>query len=131
MVQEFLDGVRENGDIRILLLNGEILGAMRRRPRKGDFRTNIHADALAFKHEVTAREKEICLFIKDRLIKDGLYFVGIDVIGDKLIEINCVSPGGIPRINRLNREKLEVKVIDFIEQKVSRMKAKNNNSKFS
>jgi len=131
MVQEFLDGVRENGDIRILLLNGEILGAMRRRPRKGDFRTNIHADARAFKHEVTEREKEICRFIKDRLIKDGLYFVGIDVIGDKLVEINCVSPGGIPRINRLNREKLEVRVIDFIEQKVSRMKAKNNNSKFS
>ena len=51
------------------------------------------------------------------------------MIGDKLIEINCVSPGGIPRINRLNREKLEVRVVDFIEQKVSRMKAKNNNSK--
>ena len=131
MVQEFLDVVRENGDVRILLLNGEILGAMRRRPHKGDFRTNIHADARAFKHEVTEREKEICRFIKDRLIKDGLYFVGIDVIGDKLIEINCVSPGGIPRINRLNRERLEVRVVDFVEQKVSRMKAKNNNLKFS
>jgi glutathione synthase len=130
MVQEFLDGVRENGDIRILLLNGEILGAMRRRPRKGDFRTNIHAGARAFKHEVTEREKELCRLIKDRLIKDGLYFVGIDVIGGKLVEINCVSPGGIPRINQLNREKLEVRVIDFIEQKVSRMKAKNNTSKF-
>ena len=131
MVQEFLDGVRENGDIRILLLNGEILGAMRRRPCKGDFRTNIHVGARTFKHEVTEREKEICHYIKDRLVKDGLYFVGIDVIGDKLVEINCVSPGGIPRINRLNREKLEVKVIDFIEQKVSRMNAKNNNSKVS
>jgi glutathione synthase len=47
--------------------------------------------------------------------------VGIDIIGDRLVEINCESPGGIPRINRLNNAKLEAKVIDFIEQKVSEM----------
>ncbi len=117
MVQEFLEIVKEEGDIRILLLNGEILGAMRRKPQKGDFRTNVHVGGLVFKHEVTDREKEICRSIKDRLIKDGLYFVGIDIIGDKLVEINCVSPGGIPRINRLNRVKLEIQVIDFVEQK--------------
>ena len=99
MVQEFLEGVKKEGDIRILLLNGEILGAMRRKPMKGDFRTNIHAGGRVFKHDVTDKEKEICRVIKDRLIKDGLFFVGIDVIGDKLVEINCVSPGGIPRIN--------------------------------
>ena len=62
------------------------------------------------------------MIIKDRLLKDGLYFVGIDVIGDKLCEINCVSPGGIPRINRLDGTKLEAKVIDFIEQKTSEQK---------
>ena len=126
MVQEFLDAVRVEGDIRILLLNGEILGAMRRMPQEGDFRTNVHVGAKAFKHEVTEAEKEICLAIKDRLVESGLYFVGIDVIGDKLVEINCVSPGGIPRINRLNQEKLEVQVIDFIEQKVNEMKAKQH-----
>jgi len=117
MVQEYIDSVQAEGDVRILLLNGEILGAMRRKPRKGDFRTNIHAGARAYKHEVTQREKEICLTIKDKLIKDGLYFVGIDVIGDKLGEVNCVSPGGIPRINKLDGVKIEAKVIDFIEQK--------------
>ena len=117
MVQEYIDSVQAEGDVRILLLNGEILGAMRRKPRKGDFRTNIHAGARAYKHEVTQREKEICLTIKDKLIKDGLYFVGIDVIGDKLGEVNCVSPGGIPRINKLDGIKIEAKVIDFIEQK--------------
>jgi len=121
MVQEYIDTVHREGDVRILMLNGEILGAMRRKPLKGDFRTNIHAGARAYKHKVTRREKEICLAIKDRLIKDGLYFVGIDVIGDKLGEINCVSPGGIPRINRLDGVKLEAKTIDFIEQKVTEM----------
>ncbi len=125
MVQEFLEGVKKDGDIRILLLNGEILGAMRRKPMKGDFRTNVHAGARVFKHNVTEREKEICRGIK-RLIRDGLYFVGIDVIGDKLVEINCVSPGGIARINKLDRVKLEAKVIDFVERKVKEMKGKND-----
>jgi glutathione synthase len=122
MVQEYLEVVKHEGDIRILLLNGEILGAMRRKPLPGEFRTNIHAGAKTFKHKVTAGEKEICDIIKDQLVKDGLYFVGIDVIGDKLVEVNCVSPGGIPRINQLNKVKLELKVIDFIEQKVKEMK---------
>jgi glutathione synthase len=54
-------------------------------------------------------------------VEDGLYFVGIDIIGNRLVEINCVSPGGIPRINRLENAKLEAKVIDFIEQKVNEM----------
>ncbi len=126
MVQEFLERVKKDGDIRILLLNGEVLGAMRRKPMKGDFRTNVHAGARVFKHNVTEREKEICRVVKDRLIKDGLYFVGIDVIGDKLVEINCVSPGGIPRINKLDGVKLEVNVIDFVERKVKEMKGKND-----
>ncbi len=124
MVQEYLDRVKYDGDVRVLLLNGEILGAMRRVPQKGDFRTNIHAGAKAYKHEVTEEEKRICNAIKDKLIKDGLYFVGIDIIGNKLVEINCVSPGGIPRINRLNKVKLESKVIDFVEQKVNEMREK-------
>ncbi|MBL7212557.1 MAG: glutathione synthase [Desulfobacteraceae bacterium] len=123
MVQEYLDVVQRVGDVRILLLNGEIIGAMRRRPRKGEFRTNIHAGARAYRHEVTPEEREICAALKDRLVQDGLFFVGVDVIGDKMVEINCVSPGGIPRINRLDEVKLEAKVIDFIEQKVKQMKA--------
>lgn len=124
MVQEYLDGVQEAGDVRILLLNGEILGAMRRKPKDGDFRTNIHAGARAYKHELTAAEKRICETIKYRLVQDGLYFVGIDIIADRLVEINCLSPGGIPRINRLQNARLEAKVIDFIEQKVAEMYSK-------
>jgi glutathione synthase len=118
MVQEYLKSVRKDGDVRILLLNGEIIGAMRRKPKRGDFRTNVHAGGEVFAHRVTATEKRICETIRDKLIADGLYFVGIDIIAGKLVEINCVSPGGIPRINRLNNDRLERNVIDFIEKRV-------------
>jgi len=120
LVQEYLKEIKYKGDVRILLLNGEIIGAMGRKSVSGDFRTNVHAGAKTFKHVITKREIEICESIKERLIKDGLYFVGIDIIGDKLVEINCVSPGGIPRINRFNNIKLESKVVDFIESKIIR-----------
>lgn len=121
MVQAFLDEVRSEGDVRILLLNGEILGAMQRIPSEGEFRANVHAGGTVYAHEITPAERIICRTIQARLIKDGLYFVGIDVIGDKLVEINCVSPGGIPRINQLNNVKLESLVIDFVETKVKEM----------
>jgi len=123
MVQEYVNGVKQHGDVRILMLNGEILGAMRRQPMPGTFKTNIHCGGMACYHEVTPAEEKICLAIKDRLIDDGLFFVGIDLIGDRLVEVNCVSPGGIPRINRLNGVKLEIPVIDFIEEQVRHMGA--------
>ncbi len=131
MVQAYLDNVRDKGDIRILMLNGEILGAMRRKPKEGEFRTNIHAGGRAYRHEVTDSERVVCQRIRDRLVLDGLYFVGIDLIGDKLIEVNCVSPGGIPRINRLNGSKLEVNVIDFVEQKVKENREANHRQRAS
>ncbi len=117
MVQEYLESVKTEGDVRILMLNGDILGAMRRMPAEGEFRANVHAGGRVFKHDLTDAQIRICHTISDRLIQDGLYFVGIDVIGDKLVEINCVSPGGIPRINSLNDVRLEEKVVDFLEQK--------------
>ncbi len=115
MVQEYLKAVKDRGDVRILLLNGDILGAMCRKPPDGSFRTNIHAGGKAFRHEITKRERQICEQIKPRLIQDGLFFVGIDLIDENLIEINCVSPGGIPRINTLNHSRIETRIIDFIE----------------
>jgi glutathione synthase len=120
MVQEYLASVKTEGDVRILLLNGEILGSMRRIPAEGEFRANVHAGGRAAKHDITDAQVGICRRIGRRLVRDGLYFVGIDVIEDKLVEINCVSPGGIPRINRLNDVRLEAKVVDFLEQKAAR-----------
>ena len=119
MVQEYLEAGQREGDVRILLLNGEILGGMRRIPKKGEFRSNVKAGGTVLPHEITAAERAICERIKERIIADGLYFVGIDIIGNKLIEVNCVSPGGIPRINELNGVRLESQVIDFVEQKVT------------
>ena len=126
MVQEYLKGVKQEGDVRILLLNGEIIGAMRRKPKKGDFRTNVHAGGDVQVHRVTPRERHICETIREKLITDGLYFVGIDIIAGKLVEVNCVSPGGIPRINRLDNVHLEKNVIDFIEQKCQALRHKNH-----
>ena len=123
MVQEYLARVKSEGDVRILMLNGEILGAMRRIPAEGDFRTNIHAGATPARHQITESDRRICRTVAPQLKKDGLYFVGIDIIGDKLVEINCVSPGGIPRINRLEGQRLESRVIDFVEAKVAKMRS--------
>ncbi len=117
MVQEYLKAVKSDGDVRVLLLNGEILGAMGRLSADNDFRTNVHAGAHVFRHDLTPAQIAVCERIRPKLVQDGLYFVGIDIIGDKLVEVNCVSPGGIPRINHLTGTRLECRVVDFIEQK--------------
>ncbi|MCF8233629.1 MAG: glutathione synthase [Bacteroidales bacterium] len=117
ILQEYIEGA-EKGDVRILMLNGEPIGAMNRVPAEDDIRSNIHAGGHEIKHALTKVEKEICKNIGPRLVKDGLYFVGLDVINGKLLEVNVLSPGGIVRINRLNRIRLERKVIDFVEEVV-------------
>jgi glutathione synthase len=118
VLQEYVSGA-EQGDVRILMLKGEPLGAMRRVPSTGDLRSNIHAGGTAVRHQPTREERELCRSIGPRLVNDGLYLVGIDVIGGKLIEVNVLSPGGIVRINRLNRVRLQRKIIDFVEQVVT------------
>lgn len=118
ILQEYVEGAEE-GDIRILMLNGQPIGAMRRIPAKGDVRSNVHAGGTVLKHSLTKREKALCSFIGPKLVSDGLYFTGIDVIGGKLIEVNVMSPGGITRINKLNRVRLQAQVIDYIENIVN------------
>ncbi len=117
ILQEYVEGA-EQGDVRILMLNGEPIGAMRRVPSGDDVRSNIHAGGKEVKHVLTKEEKELCRAIGPQLVRDGLYFAGLDVINGKLIEVNVLSPGGISRINRLNRVKLQTQVIDFIENVV-------------
>ena len=121
ILQEYVEGADE-GDVRILMLNGEAIGAMKRVPAKGDVRSNVHAGGTVVKHVLTKTEKELCKLIGPKLVRDGLYFVGIDVINGKLIEVNVLSPGGIMRINKLNRVKLQTKIIDFIENVVNTKK---------
>lgn len=118
ILQEYIEGA-EKGDVRVLMLNGKAIGAMKRIPSSNDHRSNIHAGGREEKHVLTKEEKRICELVGPRLVADGLYFVGLDIINGKLIEVNVLSPGGITRINRLNRTKLQQKVIDFVEAIVS------------
>jgi len=121
ILQDYIEGA-EKGDTRILMLNGEPIGSMRRIPAKDDIRSNVHAGGTVVKHTLTPEQKKLCKYIGPKLVKDGLYFTGVDVVGDKLLEINVLSPGGIVRINKLNRCKLQEKVVDFIENVVNTQK---------
>ena len=118
ILQEYVHGA-EDGDVRILMLNGEPIGAMRRVPGDNEVRSNIHAGGTAVKHQLSREEKALCKSIGPRLVRDGLYFAGLDVISSKIIEVNVLSPGGIYRINKLNRTRIQANVLDFLEQVVS------------
>lgn len=117
ILQDYIEGA-EQGDVRIMMLNGEPIGAMRRVPAQGDVRSNIHAGGREVKHTLTKQEIRLCKHIGPKLVRDGLYFVGLDVINGKLVEVNVLSPGGITRINRLNRARLQADVLDFVESVV-------------
>jgi len=117
ILQDYIEGA-EQGDVRILMLNGLPIGAMKRVPGEEDHRANVNAGATAQKHSFSKQEKELCRRIGPKLMKDGLYFVGVDIIGGMLVEVNVMSPGGITFINKLYKSRLQEKVIDFIEDKV-------------
>ncbi len=118
IVQRYLPEVRQ-GDKRIILVEGEPLGAVLRVPAAGEARANLHVGGKAAKTTLTAREHEICAAIGPALRAQGLVFVGIDVIGDHLTEINVTSPTGIQEINRLDGARLETRVWDAIEARLA------------
>ena len=122
MVQRYLPAVRQ-GDKRIVLIDGEAAGAVNRVPAAGEARANIHVGGRATKTELTPREREICAAIGPTLREQGLIFVGIDVIGDHLTEINVTSPTGLQEINRLDGVKLEVRLWDAIESRLAGRRA--------
>jgi glutathione synthase len=117
ILQEYIEGA-DQGDVRILLLNGVPVGAMRRVPGEGDHRSNVSAGGKVVRHQLTKQEKKLCRRIGPKLVRDGLYFVGIDVINGKLVEVNVMSPGGITYVNKVYKTKVQEKVIDFIEDEV-------------
>jgi glutathione synthase len=120
MAQRYLPEVR-NGDKRLIVLNGEPLGCTLRVPREDEHRGNIHVGGTCIKAPVSDRDREICKTLKPRLEKDGLYFVGLDIIGDYLTEVNVTSPTGIQEIDRLDNVNLEAKVIDFVESRCAKL----------
>ncbi len=118
MIQEYLSDVR-NGDKRIILVNGMVVGAINRIPKKGESRSNMHVGGKPEKTTLTSRDKYICNEISQSLKDKGLYFVGIDIIGNYITEINVTSPTGIREIKAHNSIAIEEIFWDFIEKKLS------------
>ncbi len=118
VVQKYLPEVRD-GDKRIILIEGEAVGAVNRVPPSGEARANLHVGGRAEKAEITARERDICDALGESLREQGLVFVGIDVIGGYLTEINVTSPTGIQEINRFDGVRLETRIWDAIEARVA------------
>ncbi|NEQ17682.1 MAG: glutathione synthase, partial [Moorea sp. SIO3E2] len=114
MVQAYLPAAKD-GDKRIILLNGEPIGAVNRIPTGKEFRGNMAVGGRVAATEITPREETICALLKPKLQQDGLYFVGIDVIGGYLTEVNVTSPTGIREIDRLDGTHLAKQVITWVE----------------
>ena len=115
MVQKYLEEVRA-GDKRIILINGEAKGAINRIPQEGEARSNLHVGGSAQAVELTKRDIEICNIIGPELKKRGLVFVGIDVIGDYLTEINVTSPTGIREIEAFTGQSMAARFWKIIEE---------------
>ncbi|MFN3077054.1 MAG: glutathione synthase [Alphaproteobacteria bacterium] len=116
IAQKYLPEVRA-GDKRIILIDGEAAGAVNRIPKDGEARSNLHVGGTAAPSRLTPREHEICETIGPALRERGLIFVGIDVIGGYLTEINVTSPTGLQEINRFDGVCLEARIWDAIEQR--------------
>jgi glutathione synthase len=119
MIQRYEPAVRQ-GDKRIILIDGEAVGAINRVPAAGEARSNMHVGGRPEKIGLTARDKEICARIGPLLKEQGLIFVGIDVIGDYLTEINVTSPTGLQEIARFDGTDLASGIWDCIEGKLKR-----------
>jgi glutathione synthase len=118
MVQQYQPAIRQ-GDKRVLLLDGEPLGAILRVPREDDVRANIHAGGQVVACDLTARERELVSAVAPKLREYGLWFVGLDLIGEKLIEVNVTSPTGIQELGRHQGNHPEQDVIAFVERRAA------------
>ncbi len=117
IAQQYLPNV-DKGDKRIILIDGEIGGAIDRIPQKGQVRSNMHVGGKAVKATLTKRDYEICEALKQPLKQQGLLFTGIDIIDGHLTEINVTSPTGIQEINRFDKKHLEADIWNAIEAKL-------------
>ncbi|MEL7069493.1 MAG: glutathione synthase [Cyanobacteria bacterium J06581_3] len=115
MVQAYLPAAKE-GDKRIILLNGEPIGAVNRVPTGKEFRGNMAVGGRSDKTELTERDLDICQQVAPALQRDGLIFVGLDIIGDYMTEVNVTSPTGIREIDRLNDVRLGNQVVEWVEK---------------
>lgn len=115
VVQRYLDEA-DHGDRRIIVLDGEPIGVVRRVAIPGEFRCNMAAGALAVADQVTPQDKRLCAAMAPDLAELGIVFAGIDVIGDRLTEVNVTSPTGIREIDALSGTRLPALVVDHLER---------------
>ena len=118
VIQQYLPDVRA-GDKRIILIDGEPVGAINRVPAEGDARSNMHVGGKALKTDMTERELEICARIGPELKKRGFVLVGIDVIGDVMTEINVTSPTGVREVKKFGGADIAALFWDAVEKKRS------------
>lgn len=118
VAQRYLPEIRE-GDKRIILVEGQPVGAVLRVPQQGELRANLHVGASPVGTSLSDRDREICDRIGPDLRRLGVVFAGIDVIGDYLTEINVTSPTGIREINALDGVRLEAQILDAVEQRLN------------
>ncbi|MFB6345840.1 MAG: glutathione synthase, partial [bacterium] len=113
MIQKYMSDVTEVGDRRVIVLGGEPIGAISRLPGGNDFRSNFHSGGSAGETGVRPSEREICEDLSDELLKRGLHLVGLDLISDKITEINVTSPTCVQEINRGSNTKLEEDIVNY------------------
>jgi len=119
LVQEYLPAIR-TGDKRVLVLDGKPLGAILRVPREDDVRANLHVGGRAESTTLTAKELAAVAAIGPKLVEHGLFFVGLDFIGERLIEVNVTSPTGIQELSHFVGRPVEQDVIAWIEERVQK-----------
>ncbi len=121
IIQDYVEGA-EKGDVRVIMLHDQPLGAIRRVPAKGEARSNISSGGTAEHYVLNEKEIELCKRIGAKLVEDGIYFSGLDLIGGKLIEVNVLSPGGLVEINWNLETPIQSLVVDYLEERVAEKK---------
>jgi glutathione synthase len=123
VAQEYLPAAKD-GDVRMFVMNGQPLtvngkvAAFRRKPAKGESRSNMKVGGKAARVDLTDAMRHIVEIVRPKLIQDGMFLVGLDIVGDKLMEVNVFSPGGLGSAQRMEGEDFSVAVIEAIERKV-------------
>jgi glutathione synthase len=124
IAQEYLPAAKD-GDTRVILMNGKVFqvkgkyAAIHRTNKKGDIRSNIHAGGVAVKAQINDTILELAHIVGPKLKKDGMFMAGLDIVGDKIMELNLFSPGGLVSAEQLEKEKFAQAMIASIENKVA------------
>jgi glutathione synthase len=118
ILQEYINGA-EQGDVRVMMLDGKPIGAYQRKPQAGELRSNVDAGGSTIKYHLTDSQQRICKTVGKKLLTDGIYLAGLDMIGDKILEINVLNPSGNTNLDKFFTIKIQKQIVDFLEEKVS------------